>query len=84
MNLHIFEVKNGEHEYTDFCVSSNDILNEKDAISYMYGEDTLDREEDVRKGVQYYTFGDSWVGLYKTFTNVSKKEKEVLEKFYVI
>mgnify|MGYP001213976197 FL=1 len=84
MNLHIFEVKNGEHEYTDFCESSNDILNEKDAIAYMYGEETLDREEDVRKGVQYYTFGDSWVGLYKTFTGLTKNEIQVLRKFWVI
>jgi hypothetical protein len=84
MNLHIFDNKLGEHEYTDFCISPNDVATPKDAIAYMYGEETLDRDADERKGIQYYYFGDAWVGLYKTFTNVSKKEIQVLQKFWVI
>ena len=84
MNLHIFDIKSGEHEYTDFCISPKEVSTPKDAVAYMYGEETLDRQEDERKGTQYYTFGDSWVGLYQTFTNVSKKEIQVLQKFYVI
>ena len=33
---------------------------------------------------QYYTFGDSWVGLYKTYYNVTPEEVKVLSKFWVI
>lgn len=84
MNLHIFEAKLGEHEFTDFCISPSDVSTPKDAIAYMYGEETLERIEGERKGVQYYSFGDAWVGLYRTHTNVSKKEIQVLQKFWVI
>ena len=44
----------------------------------------LEREEDERKGRQYYTFGDSWVGLYKTYYNVTPEEVKELSKFWVI
>ena len=84
MNLLVFDVKLGEHEYTDFCISSTDIFSPEQAIAYMYGEETLEREEDERKGRQYYTFGDSWVGLYKTYYNVTPEEVKVLSKFWVI
>lgn len=84
MNLHIFDNKLGEHEYTDFCTSPNNVLNPIDAIAYMYGEETLERNADEKKGVQYYYFGDAWVGLYKTFTGLTKKEIQVLRKFWVI
>ena len=56
----------------------------KEAIAYMYGEDTLERLEMERKGITYYSFGDAWVGLYKTFYNVTPEEVKVLSKFWVI
>tara|TARA_A100001201_G_C4015653_1_gene179023 strand:+ start:302 stop:556 length:255 start_codon:yes stop_codon:yes gene_type:complete len=84
MNLHVFDNKLGEHEYTDFCISSTDISTPKEAIAYMYGEDTLEREAEEKKGTQYYYFGDAWVGLYKTYYNVTPEEVKVLSKFWVI
>ena len=83
-NLHIFDIKSGQHEYTEFMKSSAEISEPKEALAYMYGDETLDSYEDTRKGIDYYTYGDSWVGLYRTHKNITEKEIEVLEKFWVI
>ena len=84
MNLHVFVIRTGEQEFTEFLIAPADIKTPKDAISYMYGEEILGTPANSTGGVDYYWWGDTMVGHYKCFPSVTSNEIEVLQKFWVV
>lgn len=84
MNLHIFEIRGGEYEHTEFMLTPAEIDNAEEAISYMYGEEILKNYADEYKGTNFYWWGDFMVGHYKCFVGLTSNEIEVLQKFWVI